>query len=94
MRIFRLLLAKKQLEQKQVADFAMLPQKDARELLYRMLQAGYVSLQVCAALTCEPCMSAVQMGYPIHATAANPRVLPRLSSRHHFQGARNCQVAF
>ena len=31
----------------QVADMAMLPPKDTRELLYRMLQGGFVFLQVC-----------------------------------------------
>lgn len=30
----------------QVADFAMLPPKDTRELLYRMLRAGFVFMQV------------------------------------------------
>lgn len=34
------------MEQKQVAEKAMLPTKDTRELLYSMLKAGYVSLQV------------------------------------------------
>ncbi|EIE21445.1 hypothetical protein COCSUDRAFT_43175 [Coccomyxa subellipsoidea C-169] len=45
MRVFRLLCAKKQLEQKQVADYAMVPVRDARELLYRMLRAGFLTLQ-------------------------------------------------
>ncbi|CAL8469591.1 g9132 [Coccomyxa elongata] len=45
MRVFRLLTAKKQLEQKQVADYAMVPVRDARELLYRMLRAGFLTLQ-------------------------------------------------
>lgn len=34
-----------QLEQKQVADIAMQPHKETRELLYRMLRAGYMQLQ-------------------------------------------------
>lgn len=34
----------------QVADMAMLPPKDTRELLYRMLQAGFVFLQVRGAM--------------------------------------------
>lgn len=46
MRVFRLLFQCRQLEQKQIAEKAMLPMKDVRELLYRMLKAGYVSLQV------------------------------------------------
>mmetsp|Transcript_28003 Transcript_28003/g.61450 ORF Transcript_28003/g.61450 Transcript_28003/m.61450 type:complete len:586 (+) Transcript_28003:89-1846(+) len=45
LRIFRLLLLKGQLEQKQIADFAMLPQKDTRELLYRMMRGGFLALQ-------------------------------------------------
>ena len=50
MRVFRLLGDLKQLEQKQVAEKAMLPTKDTRELLYSMLKAGIVSLQVCLLL--------------------------------------------
>ncbi|KAG1677915.1 hypothetical protein FOA52_001333 [Chlamydomonas sp. UWO 241] len=45
LRIFRLLLLKGQLEQKQVADFSMLSPKETRELLYRMLRAGFLALQ-------------------------------------------------
>ncbi|NWI85956.1 RPC3 polymerase, partial [Pitta sordida] len=44
-RIFRLLLRKKHLEQKQVEDFAMIPAKEAKDMLYRMLQENLVSLQ-------------------------------------------------
>ena len=40
MRIWRLLLLTGQLEQKQVADLAMLTKEDAREKLYGMLKAG------------------------------------------------------
>ena len=46
MRIFRMLLSKKQLEQKQIADFAMVPVREAREVLYKMLQGGFLALQV------------------------------------------------
>ncbi|KAF5840075.1 hypothetical protein DUNSADRAFT_17810 [Dunaliella salina] len=45
LRIFRLLFIHDQLEQKQVADMSMLPPKETRELLYRMLQGGFVFLQ-------------------------------------------------
>ncbi|NXC21241.1 RPC3 polymerase, partial [Corythaeola cristata] len=44
-RIFRLLLRKKHLEQKQVEDFAMIPAKEAKDMLYRMLSENFVSLQ-------------------------------------------------
>ncbi|NXJ71864.1 RPC3 polymerase, partial [Rostratula benghalensis] len=44
-RIFRLLLRKKHLEQKQVEDFAMVPAKEAKEMLYKMLSENFVSLQ-------------------------------------------------
>jgi len=44
-RIFRLLMLKKQLEQKQIANFAMLPMKDTRERLYKMFKDNYVQLQ-------------------------------------------------
>lgn len=40
MRIWRALLMSGQLEQKQVADFAMLPKEQARQLLYSMVKAG------------------------------------------------------
>ncbi|GIL79813.1 hypothetical protein Vretimale_12430 [Volvox reticuliferus] len=45
LRVFRLLALRGQLEQKQIADLAMLPPKDTRELLYRMLAGGFVLLQ-------------------------------------------------
>ena len=44
-RIFRLLLDRKHLEEKQVAEFAMLPLKDAKALCYTMYQDGLLSLQ-------------------------------------------------
>ncbi|KAG2453942.1 hypothetical protein HYH02_002145 [Chlamydomonas schloesseri] len=45
LRVFRLLALRGQLEQKQIADLAMLPAKDTREMLYTMLQGGFVMLQ-------------------------------------------------
>lgn len=45
LRIFRLLLLKTMLEQKQVADVAMIPGKEAKELLYTLLAESFVSLQ-------------------------------------------------
>lgn len=44
-RIFRLLFLSRHLEQKQIADIAMLPLKDTREILYKLLQCGYLYLQ-------------------------------------------------
>ncbi|XP_054840558.1 DNA-directed RNA polymerase III subunit RPC3 isoform X1 [Eublepharis macularius] len=44
-RIFRLLLRKKHLEQKQIEDFAMIPAKEAKEMMYKMLSSNIVSLQ-------------------------------------------------
>jgi len=44
-RIFRLVLLKRQLEQKQIADEAMLPVKDTRELLYKLFKVEFVQLQ-------------------------------------------------
>ncbi|XP_021239474.1 DNA-directed RNA polymerase III subunit RPC3 isoform X2 [Numida meleagris] len=44
-RIFRLLLRKQHLEQKQVEDFAMIPAKEAKDMLYRMLSGNFVALQ-------------------------------------------------
>ena len=46
LRLFRLLRAKRQLEQKAVAEAAMVPVRETREMLYRLLRAGFVSLQV------------------------------------------------
>jgi hypothetical protein len=50
-RIFRLLTIKRQLEQKQVAEMSMLPVKDTRETLYRLLKANFVTLQEVAQTT-------------------------------------------
>ncbi|XP_064390213.1 DNA-directed RNA polymerase III subunit RPC3-like isoform X2 [Halichondria panicea] len=44
-RIFRLLITKKMLEQLQVAEMAMLPSKEAKEILYTLLAESFVSLQ-------------------------------------------------
>ncbi|KAM5129681.1 DNA-directed RNA polymerase III subunit RPC3 isoform 1-T2 [Mantella aurantiaca] len=44
-RIFRLLLRKRHLEQKQVEDFAMIPAKEAKDMLYKMLSVNLISLQ-------------------------------------------------
>ncbi|NXX46714.1 RPC3 polymerase, partial [Tricholaema leucomelas] len=44
-RIFRLLLRKRHLEQKQVEDFAMIPAKEAKEMLYKLLSQNFVALQ-------------------------------------------------
>lgn len=44
-RIFRLLILKKQLEQKHVAELAMIPVAEARTLLYRMFTDRIVQLQ-------------------------------------------------
>lgn len=46
-----MLLLRRQLEHKQVADLAMLDSKEAWTLLYKMLKAGYVHMQVCC---CHP----------------------------------------
>uniref|UniRef100_A0A8C2FPI9 DNA-directed RNA polymerase III subunit RPC3 n=1 Tax=Cyprinus carpio TaxID=7962 RepID=A0A8C2FPI9_CYPCA len=44
-RIFRLLLRKRHLEQKQVEDFAMVPAKEAKDMLYTLLSENLVQLQ-------------------------------------------------
>ncbi|XP_069796703.1 DNA-directed RNA polymerase III subunit RPC3 isoform X2 [Narcine bancroftii] len=44
-RIFRLLLRKCHLEQKQVEDFAMIPAKEAKDMMYRMLSENIIFLQ-------------------------------------------------
>ncbi|XP_004397368.1 PREDICTED: DNA-directed RNA polymerase III subunit RPC3-like [Odobenus rosmarus divergens] len=44
-RIIRLVLQKKHLEQKQVEDFAMIPAKEAKDMLYKMLSGNFISLQ-------------------------------------------------
>ncbi|XP_049849583.1 DNA-directed RNA polymerase III subunit rpc3-like [Schistocerca gregaria] len=45
LRIFRLLRIKKLLEQKQVSEMAMIPIKETRDCLYKMLSQNYVQLQ-------------------------------------------------
>jgi DNA-directed RNA polymerase III subunit RPC3 len=45
LRIFRLLTFKKMLEQKQVAELALLPMKEARTALYQLLHGDFVQLQ-------------------------------------------------
>ncbi|XP_064802510.1 DNA-directed RNA polymerase III subunit RPC3-like isoform X2 [Oncorhynchus masou masou] len=47
-RIFRLLLRKRHLEQKQVDDFAMIPAKEAKDMLYTLLSENLVQLQASA----------------------------------------------
>lgn len=44
-RIFRLLMLKKHMEQKQVEDFAMIPSKEAKELLYQMWSEHILVMQ-------------------------------------------------
>lgn len=44
-RVFRLLLRKRHLEQKQVEDFAMIPAKEAKDMLYTLLSENLVQLQ-------------------------------------------------
>ncbi|XP_030043511.1 DNA-directed RNA polymerase III subunit RPC3 isoform X2 [Microcaecilia unicolor] len=44
-RIFRLILRKRHLEQKQVEDFAMVPAKEAKDMLYKLLSENLVTLQ-------------------------------------------------
>ncbi|XP_068031078.1 DNA-directed RNA polymerase III subunit RPC3-like isoform X1 [Anomalospiza imberbis] len=69
-RIFRLLLRKKHLEQKQVEDFAMIPAKEAKDMLYRMLSENLVALQVRGARHC-PGVTGQVMG-----TAGHFQVIP------------------
>ncbi|XP_005107758.2 DNA-directed RNA polymerase III subunit RPC3 [Aplysia californica] len=44
LRMFKVILAKRHVEQKQVEEHAMLPPKEAKELLYKMFAENYVSL--------------------------------------------------
>lgn len=45
LRLFRLLLLKKHLEQKQISDMALIPNKEAKEMLYSLLAENFISLQ-------------------------------------------------
>lgn len=45
-RILRILFESKFLEQKQIAQLAMVPVNDARSKLYALLSAGFLQLQV------------------------------------------------
>ena len=44
LRIFKVILEKSQLEQKQIEDFSMIPSKDCKALLYNMLNDGLLFL--------------------------------------------------
>jgi len=44
-RIFSIVLSKKMIEQKQVSELAMLPFKDAKELLYKLYTEGFLAIQ-------------------------------------------------
>lgn len=44
-RIFRLLLSKKFLEQRQIEELAMIPARDAKEMTYKMFQEKFVAAQ-------------------------------------------------
>lgn len=44
-RIFRLLLLKKHMEQKQIGELAMIPSKDVKELLYKLFAERFIALQ-------------------------------------------------
>lgn len=46
LRVLQLLVQRGQLEQKQVAELTLGPPKETRELLYKMLRAGYVEAQL------------------------------------------------
>lgn len=46
LRLFRLLLTKRLLEQKQLTDMALIPNKESKEMLYSLLAENFVSLQV------------------------------------------------
>ena len=49
-RVFRLLLMKEMMEQKQVADLAMIPSKEVKEMLYTLLAENFITLQVSLAV--------------------------------------------
>ncbi|PVD20106.1 hypothetical protein C0Q70_20600 [Pomacea canaliculata] len=44
LRIFRVILLKKQVEQSQIETCAMIPSKEAKELLYKMFEEGFVTI--------------------------------------------------
>ena len=46
LRLFRLLCLKKRLEQKQISDMALIPNKKAKEILYSLLAENFITLQV------------------------------------------------
>ncbi|ESP00552.1 hypothetical protein LOTGIDRAFT_157828 [Lottia gigantea] len=44
LRIFRVLLLKRHLEQKQIEEYAMVPTKETKEMLYNMLAENYITI--------------------------------------------------
>ncbi|KAM9806405.1 DNA-directed RNA polymerase III subunit RPC3 isoform X2 [Syngnathus typhle] len=99
-RIFRLLLKKKHLEQKQVEDFAMIPAKEAKDMLYTLLSQNLVQLQLCflrSIARARPGAVLVRMLERFVFSSGNPQD-SRLCAISHFlslhrQPALNCQDA-
>ncbi|KAF2986654.1 hypothetical protein EK904_006746 [Melospiza melodia maxima] len=84
-RIFRLLLRKKHLEQKQVEDFAMIPAKEAKDMLYRLLSENLVALQEIPK-TPDHAPSRTFYLYTVNVMAAARMLLHRcykVNPRHH-----------
>ncbi|KAM4644399.1 DNA-directed RNA polymerase III subunit RPC3 isoform 3-T3 [Amazona ochrocephala] len=94
-RIFRLLLRKKYLEQKQVEDFAMIPAKEAKDMLYRMLSENLVALQEIPK-TPDHAPSRTFYLYTVNVPAAARMLLHRcyksvanLMERRHYESREN-----
>ncbi|CAN7998598.1 unnamed protein product [Ixodes hexagonus] len=81
-RIFRLLLSKRYLEQKQIEELAMIPARDAKEMTYKMFQEKFLAAQE---LPRTPDYAPSRMIYLFHVD------LPQLS-RHTLEWC--CQAVF
>lgn len=90
-RVFNLLAGGgQQLEQRTVSERAMLPLKLARELLYRMLKARYVSLQVGA---CAPGQPFLHCSWQATAIHTGPDAMLRVVSSDVLTAERFVSVA-
>uniref|UniRef100_A0A8C1PYL6 DNA-directed RNA polymerase III subunit RPC3 n=2 Tax=Cyprinus carpio TaxID=7962 RepID=A0A8C1PYL6_CYPCA len=85
-RIFRLLLRKRHLEQKQVEDFAMVPAKEAKDMLYTLLSENLVQLQLTVT---TPVHASKHSLYVCAGNPQNARLLGNLIERRLYETKEN-----
>jgi DNA-directed RNA polymerase III subunit RPC3 len=81
-RLFRLLLNNPQLEQKQISELAMIPTKDCREILGKLLKQEYVRLQEVARTT-DHAPSRTNYLWRVHLPSVIVRIQLELQATYH-----------